>query len=104
MLHNRDLHITGLLNDKKVDIESEKVDIESVLLEKGKDFAIKTAVHIRRMFEKFGYDEVFGRSAVIELLGLKNSSASKLLSNLVQADIIEPVSGYEKENEEHGLE
>ena len=48
------------------------------------------------MFEKFGYDEVFGRSAVIELLGLKNSSASKLLSNLVQADIIEPVSGYGK--------
>ena len=103
MLQNRDLHITGLLNDKKVDIESgkvdiqdKKVDIESVLLEKGKDFAIKTAVHIRRMFEKFGYDEVFGRSAVIELLGLKNSSASKLLSNLVQADIIEPVSGYEK--------
>lgn len=96
MLHNRDLHITGLLNDKKVDIESEKVDIESVLLEKGKDFAIKTAAHIRRMFEKFGYDEVFGRSAVTELLGLKNSSASKLLSNLVQADIIEPVSGYGK--------
>ena len=103
VLHNRDLHITGLLNDKKVDIESgkvdiqdKKVDIESVLLEKGKDFAIKTAVHIRRMFEKFGYDEVFGRSAVTELLGLKNSSASKLLSNLVQADIIEPVSGYGK--------
>ena len=65
-------------------------------LEKGKDFAIKTAVHIRRMFEKFGYDEVFGRSAVTELLGLKNLSASKLLSNLVQADIIDPVSGYGK--------
>ena len=48
------------------------------------------------MFEKFGYDEVFGRSAVTELLGLKNSSASKLLSNLVQADIIESVSGYGK--------
>ena len=49
-----------------------------------------------RMFEKFGYDEVFGRSEVTELLDLKNSSASKLLSNLVQADIIEPVSGYGK--------
>ena len=48
------------------------------------------------MFEKFGHDEVFGRSAVTELLDLKNSSASKLLSNLVQADIIEPVSGYGK--------
>ena len=31
-----------------------------------------------------------------ELLGLKGSGASKLLSNLVQADIIEPVSGYGK--------
>lgn len=88
-LHNRDLHITGLLNDKKV-------DIESVLSEKGKDFSIKTIGHIRRMFEKFGHDEVFGRSAVTELLDLKNSSASKLLSNLMQADIIEPVSGYGK--------
>ena len=109
-LHNRDLHISGLLNVEKVDIESKKVDIgsgkvdiqdkkvdiESVLSEKGKDFSIKTAVHIRRMFEKFGYDEVFGRSAVIELLDLKNSSASKFLSNLVQADIIEPVSGHGK--------
>lgn len=109
-LHNRDLHISGFLNAEKVDIESKKVDIgsgkvdiqdkkvdiESVLSEKGKDFSIKTAVHIRRMFEKFGYDEVFGRSAVIELLDLKNSSASKFLSNLVQADIIEPVSGHGK--------
>ena len=109
-LHNRDLHISGLLNAEKVDIESKKVDIgsgkvdiqdkkvdiESVLSEKGKDFSIKTAVHIRRMFEKFGYDEVFGRSAVIELLDLKNSSASKFLSNLVQADIIEPVTGHGK--------
>ena len=102
-LHNRELHISGLLNDKKVDIGSgkvdiqdKKVDIESVLSEKGKDFSTKTAIHIRRMFEKFGYDEVFGRSAVTELLDLKNSSVSKLLSNLVQADMIEPVSGYGK--------
>ena len=102
-LHNRDLHISGLLNNGKVDIESvkvdiqyKKVDIESVLSEKGKDFSIKTIGHIRRMFEKFEHDEVFGRSAVTELLDLKNSSASKLLSNLMQADIIEPVSGYGK--------
>ena len=32
----------------------------------------------------------------MELLGLKGSGASKLLSNLVQADIIEPVSGHGK--------
>ena len=56
----------------------------------------ETTVHIHRLFEKFGFDEVFGRSAVMELLQLKSSGASKLLSNLVQADIIEPVSGHGK--------
>ena len=95
-LHNRNLHISGLLNEEKVDIQDEKVDIESVLSEKGSDFSVKTTVHIHRLFEKFGFDEVFGRSAVMELLELKGSGASKLLSDLVQADIIEPVSGHGK--------
>ena len=109
-LHNQNLHISGLLNEEKVDIEDakadienakvdiqdRKVDIESVFSEKGSDFSVKTTVHIHRLFEKFGFDEVFGRSAVMELLELKGSGASKLLSNLVQADIIEPVSGHGK--------
>ena len=109
-LHNRKLHISGLLNeekvdigDSKVDIENEKVDIqdkkvdiESVLSGKGSDFSVKTTIHIHRLFERFGFDEVFGRSAVMELLELKGSGASKLLSNLVKADIIEPVSGHGK--------
>ena len=88
-LHNRNLHISGLLN-------KEKVDIESVLSEKSSDISIKTTIHIHRLFEKFGFDEVVGRSAVMELLELKASGASKLLSNLVKADIIEPVSGHGK--------
>ena len=95
-LHNRNLHISGLLNEEKVDIGDTKVDIESVISEKGSDFLVKTIVHIHRLFEKFGFDEVFGRSVVMELLELKGSGASKLLSNLVQADIIEPVSGHGK--------
>lgn len=102
-LHNRNLHISGLFNaekvdigEQKVDIENVKVDIESVLSEKGKDFSVKTIVHIHRLFDEFGFDEVFGRSVVMELLELKGSGASKLLSNLLQADIIEPVSGYGK--------
>ena len=56
----------------------------------------ETTVHIHRLFEKCGFDEVFGRSAVMELLQLKSSGASKLISNLVQSDIIEPVSGHGK--------
>ena len=102
-LHNRNLHISGLLNEEKVDIENKKVDIqdekvniENILSEKSSDFSIKTTVHIHRLFDRFGFDEVFGRSTVMELLELKGSGASKLLSNLVQADIIEPVSGHGK--------
>ncbi len=102
-LQNRNLHISGLLNKEKVDIQGAKVDIqgvkvdiESVLSAKGSDFTVKTTVHIHRLFEKFGFDGVFGRSAVMELLELKSSGASKLLSNLVKADIIEPVSGHGK--------
>ena len=109
-LYNRNLHISGFLTAEKVDIEGIKVniktekmdikdwevDIESVLAEKGKDFSAKTTIHIYRLFEKFGYNEVFGRSAVMELVELKSSGASKLLSNLVQADVIEAVSGYGK--------
>lgn len=82
------------IENKKVDIQDIKVDIESVLSDKSSDFSVKTMVHINRLFERFGFDEVFGRSSVMELLGLKSSGASKLLSNLVQADIIGPVSGY----------
>ena len=109
-LHNRNLHINGLLNkekadigdakvdieNEKVDIQDEKVDIESVLSEKGSAFSTKTTVHICKLFEKFGFDEVFGRSAVMELLELKGSGASKFLSKLVQADMIETVSGHGK--------
>ena len=86
-LHNRNLHISGLLNEEKVDIGNVKVDIQS---------AAKTIAHIHRLFVEFGFDEAFGRSAVMELLALKGSGASKLLSNLVQADIIRPVPGYGK--------
>ena len=81
-LHNRNLHISGRLNEEKVDIEDRKVDIENrkvdiqdkkvyierVLFQKSGDFSAKTTVHIYRLFEKFGFDEVFGRSAVMELL------------------------------------
>ena len=94
-LHNRNLHISGLLNEEKVDIENKKVDIqdekvniENILSEKSSDFSIKTTVHIHRLFDRFGFDEVFGRSAVMELLEMKSTGASKLISNLVQADII----------------
>ena len=84
------------IDEQKVDIQSLKVDIESLIADKVADFSEKTIIHIHRMFEKFGFDMIFGRSPVVELLGLQNSSVSKLLSKLVRAEIIDPVSGHGK--------
>ena len=69
-LYNRNLHISGLLNEEKVDIgdakvdiknekvdiQDRKVDIESVLSEKGSDFSVKTTVHIHRLKTSFQFD------------------------------------------------
>ena len=123
-LHNRNMHISGYWQGKKVDIDVEKVDIdvgevdiyaekvdiqnekvhidvqkvdiESVLSVKMKDFSEKTAGHIQRLFQKFGYECMFSRCSVMEVIDLKGSGASKLISKLLKADIIEPVSGYGK--------
>ena len=46
-------------------------------------YAEATEEKKQETFENLGFDEVFGRSAVMELLELKGSGASKLLSNLV---------------------
>lgn len=144
-LHNRNLHISGVLNigkvdiedrkvdieDKKVDIGDEKVDIgdekvdiedgkvdigdgkaevgcesgymggpnaeiEKLFLEKGIAFSAKTTGHILRLFEVVGYDRIFNKTVVKELIGLKDSGASKFLSKLVHADVIGTVPGYGK--------
>lgn len=123
-LHNRYLHISGLLPLEKVDIEGkkaeavrekvdiegekvdiegrkadideEKVDIENIYTERMRSFSEKTIAHVRKMYDEFGCDMIFGRSAVVKLLGLQNSSVSKLLSKLSKADIIEPIPGCGK--------
>ena len=151
-LHNRNLHISGVLNigkvdiedgkvdigdekvdiedrkvdigdekvdieDRKVDIGNEKVDIgdgkaevgcesgymggpnaeiEKLFLEKGVAFSAKTTGHILRLFVVVGYDRIFNKTVVKELIGLKDSGASKFLSKLVHADVIGTVPGYGK--------
>ena len=144
-LHNRNLHISVVLNTGKVDIGDEKVDIgdekvdigdekvdigdgkvdigdekvdigdgkaevgcesgymggpnaeiEKLFLEKGIAFSAKTTGHILRLFELVGYDRIFNKTVVKELIGLKDSGASKFLSKLVHADVIGTVPGYGK--------
>lgn len=116
-LHNRYLHVDAerlfadfLAESKKVDVDAKKVDVvaekddvrarnerfERSVSEKTKDFNVQTIAHVYRIFAANGYDGVFGRGAIVQLLSLKNSSASKLISKLLRADVIEPVVGYGK--------
>lgn len=116
-LHNRNLHIGVHLADEKVDIQTEKVEIEtkkvniqtkkvdiqtpkvdfeSRLSTEKDNFSYKTIIHIYKLFDKYGYDDIFGRSMVAEVLEIQSSSASKLIKKLLSANIIEPVTGYGK--------
>lgn len=80
---------------KKWTLEMQKWILKVYFPKKGGDSSAKTMVHIHRLFKKFGFDKVFGRSSVMELLELKGSGASKFLSNLLDTDRYQ---GIEKEN------
>ncbi|GAA6504401.1 hypothetical protein K350107B32_07940 [Agathobaculum butyriciproducens] len=54
------IHISGLLNEEKVDIENEKADIESVFSEKSSNFSVKPTVHIHREAEIYSFFSYFG--------------------------------------------
>lgn len=101
-LHNRSMHISGLFQEKvdiqerKVDIGEKKVDIQGLSDDVLSGFSEKTAIHVRVLYEKYGNAEVFGRADVIVALGIKESGASKFLSSLLKAGIIEPVAGKGK--------
>lgn len=109
-LHNRTMHISEAfsvqevdihsekvdISTKKVDIRPEKVDIETLLARNPLTFSRKTTGYLQILFETFGFHTVFGRRNVMELLGLKESGASKLLSHLVRAGLLESVSGFGK--------
>ena len=89
VLRNRTMHISGYFSEK-VDIETEKVDIGSL------KFSKRTVHHIEILFDEYGYNRVFGRSDVMDLVGLKRSAVSKLISKLLETGIIEPVTGHGK--------
>ncbi len=97
-LQNRTMHISGIIakpdiHGAKPDIGDKKTDIQK-LMEAG--FSKKTASNTIDLYNKFGIQTVFGRTEVIDTLGLSHSAASDLLKKLVSAGITESVSGLGK--------
>ena len=94
LLKNRHLHIYQNkkvdIDDKKVDIESKKVDIKTL------DLTLPMKKNIDNLFNILSKIEFFGRNEVISVLNMSPSGASKLISKLLDLQIIKPISGHGK--------
>lgn len=110
-LHNRTMHISGLLNgDSKVDIEKSKVDIEQQkvdidqskvdikekLVQCNKKLMGKTLDHIVTIYDSYGDNQIFGRMQIESVTGLKPARASQLIKTMVDNNLVEPVQGHGK--------
>ena len=96
-LHNRTLHISGSFKEtQKPDIETIKPDIEVLKPDIEKAFQPKTAGHVMKLMEAFLGQTIFGRSDVMQVIGIKASRASDLLKEMAEKGVIEPVPGHGK--------
>ena len=96
VLKNRYLHVrwNGEKQDigiRKQDIQNKKQDIQIT-----NDISKKTKQHIQDLFDRYGYDQFFGRTEVIELLSLTPSPASALIKKMLDMQLIYPMKGKGK--------
>lgn len=103
-LHNRTLHISGTfvedvrsyIVEEKSDIVEEKSDIQAIKSYIGRFFNPKIKQNAFKLIEACGDAEYFGRKDAMSATGLKASRTSDLIKDLLEQDIIEPVSGVGK--------
>ena len=117
-LHNRTLHISETfevpekssiegqkaniegqkanIEGQKANIEGQKANIERVKANIGDSFTEKTASNICKLLETFGFQTIFGRLDVQNVLGLKPTRSTELLGEMTEKGFIEPVTGLGK--------
>ena len=93
-LKNRHLHISW---NEKVDIDTEKVDIDSKKVDIGSLKLTSTIKsNVISLFKVLSNYDYFGRSEIVKILNMSSSGASKLISKLLELQIIKPVFGHGK--------
>ncbi len=96
-LHNRALHISGTFKTpEKVNIGNQKANIEREKVNIEKSFTAKTASHVCKLLEEFGFQTIFGRADVQEILALKPTRSTALLKEMAEKEFVEPVTGLGK--------
>ncbi len=83
------------IENRKVNIQLEKVNI-GMFGEKISGISKKTIQHMEQLCDSFDENEIFGRSRVEEVTGLKNTRASLFLKELLERNIIQKVTGHGK--------
>ena len=74
----------------------QKKDVERVKANIGDSFTEKTASNICKLLETFGFQTIFGRLDVQNVLGLKPTRSTELLGEMTEKGFIEPVTGLGK--------
>lgn len=85
LLKNRELHINLIKEDREISIYNYKDKLEN--------FSDKNKEYIKKLYDKFDLDSVFGRKEVMEVTKLKTSSASEIIKEMLVHELIEKVEG-----------
>ena len=72
-----------------MNIEVQKANIKD-------SFTVKTASHVCKLLEKFGFQAIFGRLELQEIPGLKPTRSTALLKEMAEKGIIESAAGLGK--------
>ena len=96
-LKNRSMLISHTSNEpSKANIKPLKANIETIKANIEQSISNKTLDHIIALYEKFGTEEIFGRSNVEMVTKLKSTRAHELITLMLKSGIIEPVIGHGK--------
>ena len=105
-LHNREMHISGKFgSNKKQDIEPEKQDIgheeqdihiSTIYAGCVEGLSNKTIKNIEKVYGKLLGKEYFGRTDIVNILGITPSPASELIKKMLERQIICTVEGHGK--------
>ena len=94
-LHNRSMHIHGTFSEKQ-DIGGQKQDIDNEKQDIGTTLSAHQQNQFKKIAAEFGKQTVFGRSDIVDVLGITASPASALIKKLLEAGKIEAVTGHGK--------
>lgn len=94
-LHNRTMHISGKFKKpSKQNIDKIKQDIENA--NRTLNLSERTKKNIQMLRDALGNDRIFGRSDVMNILGITASPASALIKKMLEYGVIKPQKGYDK--------